>query len=762
MSEWLKYPVTDFTQGYIDKVDATGLPAGALQDCRNMISRQIGKISSRGGQAKLNSTGLGSSNPVQGLFPFYLGTTKYLVIVVNGIAYSCTPPSGTMTQIKTGLDTTAPVQFVTAYVDGKNQLMAFNGVDTPWKWDGTGTAQVETATVVGTITTAGNATVIVTASGMTGTPVTLTVAVALNDTATLAAGKIRAAMALDAGIAAWFYIGGTGADIVLTRKTAAANDATVNISIANNTCAGITDDTTSADTTAGVAPGIADLNDYRTVSRETPTTSDYLTYTLAHKPVRTGSDKFFVFSNNSVLVYETGYTLDATNGTFTFSAARLNAVTDLSSDDAQTTPYPLNGRIELLHPFVISATYPVSIYDKDDNLLKTLTTETVTDDWKADAANGVVTAPLTLDYVNLIPFTAKYTWPDVIKTDYQYSNGTVSPQFRYPVTNKGRIFVMAGDDRIYWSEITENGSEYECWPPVNNWPVNQGMGETDGCLVPLTGDVYVFKNRSIHRFRGNELADYSLVEVVPNIGCVGPRAACQNSDNSMIYFVSEHGLYSFDGMTATNISRDRIPILWSTVNQIYLSQAVAFAWDGMILFALPVGSSATTNNMVFVYDISTGAFWPWDSMNLSCWAEMSTTSGTKLYAGSCVDGFILQQDVGDDDRGVNITSYFKPPTLDAGEADKMKKSRDIYIEHGEDQTTWADVYASKDYETALKLTATAADGALRKYATKPTIDEKWRYMDLTIQHDQAGPFVVRSVKLEYKLKDKSSVKGAVS
>ena len=126
-----------------------------------------------------------------------------------------------------------------------------------------GTCQVETATVAGTIGAAGqgNAAVVVTAAGMTGSPVTLAVAVANNDTAAQVAGKIKTAMGLDAGIAAFFTIGGSDAVITLTRKAATANDATMNVSIDNGTCTGLTAAATSADTTAGVvgddASGIA-------------------------------------------------------------------------------------------------------------------------------------------------------------------------------------------------------------------------------------------------------------------------------------------------------------------------------------------------------------------------------------------------------------------------------------------------------------------------------------------------------------------------
>jgi len=130
-----------------------------------------------------------------------------------------------------------------------------------------GVAQVETATVVaaGGITTAGDAEVIVTASGLAGSPKTYSVALALNDTAAQAAGKIRTALAADTALTALHTVGGTSANITLTQLPSSTatvgatsiplydgNDATLNISIDNDTCAGITQDLTSTDTTAGV------------------------------------------------------------------------------------------------------------------------------------------------------------------------------------------------------------------------------------------------------------------------------------------------------------------------------------------------------------------------------------------------------------------------------------------------------------------------------------------------------------------------------
>ena len=116
---------------------------------------------------------------------------------------------------------------------------------------GRGLAQIETATVVGAVTGSGNATVVVTAAGMTGTPITLSVAVLNGDTASTVGRKIKSAAALNVNIAAYFVVSNNGAATIWTRKAAAANDTSMNISIANGSCSGLTSAPTSTNTQAG-------------------------------------------------------------------------------------------------------------------------------------------------------------------------------------------------------------------------------------------------------------------------------------------------------------------------------------------------------------------------------------------------------------------------------------------------------------------------------------------------------------------------------
>lgn len=155
---------------------------------------------------------------------------------------------------------------VTRCVEFQNWLLSAAGAFN-------GTLQVETATAAGTITGAGNATVVVTAYGMSNSPKTVSVAVANADTASAWAGKVRTALAADADVGAFFTMSGAAAAIVLTAKATQANDNGMNVSLANGTSTGITAAPTSANTTAGVAArgGVSWLNTVIQCSQYGPT-----------------------------------------------------------------------------------------------------------------------------------------------------------------------------------------------------------------------------------------------------------------------------------------------------------------------------------------------------------------------------------------------------------------------------------------------------------------------------------------------------------
>lgn len=122
------------------------------------------------------------------------------------------------------------------------------------------TSSIATATVAGTIGAGGvgNASVVVTAAGMTNSPKTIAVAVANNDTASQVAGKIRTALAADTDVNGFFVVSGATTQVILTARTGtAAIDATLNVSVDNGTCSGLTAAPTSVRSQAVLTASIS-------------------------------------------------------------------------------------------------------------------------------------------------------------------------------------------------------------------------------------------------------------------------------------------------------------------------------------------------------------------------------------------------------------------------------------------------------------------------------------------------------------------------
>lgn len=118
-----------------------------------------------------------------------------------------------------------------------------------------GTAQVETAVIAtdgAALTGSGNGTVTLTHAGMTGSPLAESVALLIGDTADDCATKIAAHFNGLSDVTDHMTIVANGPNVIMQLLEGEANDATLNMAYADDTCAGLTDDATSNNTTAGV------------------------------------------------------------------------------------------------------------------------------------------------------------------------------------------------------------------------------------------------------------------------------------------------------------------------------------------------------------------------------------------------------------------------------------------------------------------------------------------------------------------------------
>jgi len=230
----------------------------------------------------------------------------------------------------TGIDVAYSLRAIIMPTDALVLVSSTNTTSASDAWSA-GTAQVETATAAGTITASGNATVTVTAAGMANSPKAISVAVVNTDTAATWAGKVRTALAADTDVTALFSVGGASTSITLTsivnsRGALPANDATLNIALANGTCTGITAAATSANTTAGVASTGAfiydgDAKDFEGVAIPTIATIKGFQITCAAGEVDlTSTDETATIKAGETRTYSNNTALTSLLGTLTFTA----------------------------------------------------------------------------------------------------------------------------------------------------------------------------------------------------------------------------------------------------------------------------------------------------------------------------------------------------------------------------------------------------------------------------------------------------------
>ena len=126
--------------------------------------------------------------------------------------------------------------------------------------------QIETLTVLGIVTATGNAIIALSALEISNGYVEILVPVELDDTAEIVATKIEAALFNNAEIQGAYNIAVNGADVIMTQKFSNGNDDTINLSVDNDTCTGLTTVSYSSHTTAGEAITMTEAEEYVVLS----------------------------------------------------------------------------------------------------------------------------------------------------------------------------------------------------------------------------------------------------------------------------------------------------------------------------------------------------------------------------------------------------------------------------------------------------------------------------------------------------------------
>lgn len=313
-----------------------------------------------------------------------------------------------------------------------------------------------------------------------------------------------------------------------------------------------------------------------------------------------------------------------------------------------------------------------------------------------------------------------------------------------PVLFAEKLFCIADKETVRWS----NSFAPEDWEDVNVWAFDRGDGdELSGLFVYNGGrELLACKKRSIYRLVGTDISNFRANRAENRYGVAGPRAGVVV--DPYFYYISEDGIFRWDGMESANLTSNTIPLTWENVNKKYLNTAVAARVDNRIWFCVPEGQSST-NNLVLVYDLDYRSWWVFRGIALSCFVNFNDGDSVKIYAGHALAGHVIQQNVGYNDMGLAIESYWVGKNFDGGDPVRIKKFKKAFAVDAKDLND-AIFYYSLDYGPFQAPSTKTDIKNVRKYSIT---SDKGRYFQSKFAHTAADKdFCLSGFEVLYKLK----------
>lgn len=172
----------------------------------------------------------------------------------------------------------------------------------------------------------------------------------------------------------------------------------------------------------------------------------------------------------------------------------------------------------------------------------------------------------------------------------------------------------------------------------------------------MYGDLYIFMRKSIWKASlvgGNDV--FVFIKIIDGIGAIAKNSVqtvnLPNDRLGIIFISEEKRIYLFNGIFITDIG-SLIQTTLDNLLETRLEYAVA-VFDGDNYFISLTTDTATTNDIVLVYNVFINEWFKYDQINSNAFARIKDSSGiVKTYSGN-YDSFIYWMDDPDNNNDVD-------------------------------------------------------------------------------------------------------------
>lgn len=231
-------------------------------------------------------------------------------------------------------------------------------------------------------------------------------------------------------------------------------------------------------------------------------------------------------------------------------------------------------------------------------------------------------------------------------------------------THKDRLF---GVDPVFPSNLLFSKLyRHDQWPILFSIPVGLDDGDVITAVVSFFDQLVIFKRKSIYVLSGDNELNFVLqkAQTDSRIGALNNRVPAVIGNR--IYFLSERGVYSFDGLRIQYESVKIEPFFdverpFSQTTFNWAFENIAFginyknAAKNWYVLCVPTGPAAQ-NDFIWVLDTVLNAWAPFTGIEASFMAVIEENNRPRLWSGD-YQGFLWLQDDTNNDGYVHTASF---------------------------------------------------------------------------------------------------------
>lgn len=305
--------------------------------------------------------------------------------------------------------------------------------------------------------------------------------------------------------------------------------------------------------------------------------------------------------------------------------------------------------------------------------------------YKITAIAGDTSLTIEVDYQGSTVSGQSYTispWGEV-QGDINSSTAVTSlvrPTPTFIENHRNRIWT-AEDNTLRFSvlDTSVDGEHLNDWDSANNSGaiiIPSGKGDSITGLYSLGNALFVFQRRAIWGLYGGSPVNFELRNITNEVGLINKRTLVEWND--VLVFLSDRGIYLFDGANLQNISDGVVnSTLDSWANK---TSPAAVLWENKYLITNTANGNSYNDEAIF-YDLTRGVFGKLEGLRGNVWSEWSggTDSG-QIYFGSSNQGTIYRFDIGGHDDGYETDTRYSTPSLGFGFNTNDKSAKKFYIQ----------------------------------------------------------------------------------